>query len=112
MSIRVVCPNGHGLRVQDASAGKTGLCPVCKALVKVPELGPQPVTEDAILGFLGPQPAKASPATATVDRAPTKATIDGPMPPKKSCERCNQEILATTHVCPHCHTYVGGVSLT
>jgi hypothetical protein len=27
-------------------------------------------------------------------------------PPKKSCEKCNEEILAGTHICPFCHTYV------
>ena len=111
MSVRVVCPNGHALRVQDSSAGKTGLCPVCKALVKVPELSSQPVSEDAILSFLGPQPAKSSQVAPAAERTVVKSTAEGPMPPKKSCERCNQEILATTHVCPYCHTYVGGVSL-
>jgi len=111
MSIRVVCPNGHALRVQDSSAGKTGLCPVCKALVKVPELSALPVSEDAILGFLGPQPAKTAQAAPAAERTAVKSTAEGPTPPKKSCERCNQEILATTHVCPYCHTYVGGVSL-
>ena len=62
MSIRVVCPNGHMLRVQDSCAGKTGLCPVCRALVRVPEpAGQEPVSEDAILGFLGPhQPSRAA----------------------------------------------------
>lgn len=112
MSIRVVCPNGHPLRVQDSSAGKTGLCPVCKALVKVPEpANYQPVSEDDVLGFLGPQPVKGPHSPSPVEHGPARPGVEGPLPPKKSCERCNQEILATTHVCPYCHTYVGGASL-
>ena len=37
MSIQVVCPNGHVLKVSDDYAGKMGLCPVCKARIKVPQ---------------------------------------------------------------------------
>jgi hypothetical protein len=109
MSIRVVCPNGHPLRVQESSAGKTGQCPVCKALVKVPMPAEQPVSEDAILDFLGPhQPGRNSSPVPTPERSSTKPPAEGPVPPKKSCGRCNQEISAETHVCPYCHTYVGG----
>lgn len=36
MSIPVVCPNGHRHKVHNALAGKMGLCPVCKAPIKVP----------------------------------------------------------------------------
>ncbi len=112
MSIRVVCPNGHPLRVQDSSAGKTGLCPVCKALVKVPEPVAGSVSEDDVLGFLGPQPARSTPPGAAAPDFPaTPPHLEGPSPPKKSCTRCNQEIPTNLHVCPHCHTYVGGVSV-
>lgn len=111
MSIRVVCPNGHLLRVQDSCAGKTGLCPICRALVKVPEPTTQStLSEDAVLGFLGPQPPRPHPQPAT-PHSTIKPAMEGRVPPKKSCERCNQEISAETHICPHCHTYVGGVSL-
>ena len=114
MSIRVNCPNGHPLRVNDSLAGKTGLCPVCKALVKVPEpTESSEISEDQILGFLGPhQPTggrKYEPSPAS--QAAVKAAAEGPVPPKKSCARCNQEIPATTHVCPFCHTYVGGAAM-
>ena len=36
MTIRVVCRNGHALKVSDSSAGKSGPCPVCKVLVQIP----------------------------------------------------------------------------
>jgi len=114
MSIRVNCPNGHPLRVNDTLAGKTGLCPVCKALVKVPEpLQSSEISEDEILNFLGPhQPAGSRTFQSEApSRAAVKAPAEGTVPPKKSCARCNQEIPATTHVCPFCHTYVGGAAL-
>ena len=37
MSIRCVCPNGHPLTVSDSLAGKSGLCPLCRAPVRVPQ---------------------------------------------------------------------------
>ena len=60
MSIQVVCPNGHVLKVSDEYAGKTGLCPVCKSRVRVPQPSEDQLSEDAILGILGTyDPSKA-----------------------------------------------------
>ncbi len=36
MSIEVTCPNGHSMRVKNEFAGKSGLCPYCKARISVP----------------------------------------------------------------------------
>lgn len=36
MPIEVVCPNGHQLKLKDKYAGQTGLCPQCRARIKVP----------------------------------------------------------------------------
>ena len=110
MSIRVICPNGHVLNVKDHLAGKAGLCPMCKAKVQVPQPQPEAVSEDAIMGILGPQPAavgqfSAAAATDQVEPSPT-ATSDKNSPPKKSCYKCNQEIEVGIHICPHCHTYI------
>ena len=55
MSIRVICHNGHTLKVNDRLAGKLGLCPVCKVQVQVPSMGPAAISEDAIMGMLAPQ---------------------------------------------------------
>jgi uncharacterized paraquat-inducible protein A len=112
MSIRVVCRNGHILNVKDALAGKIGLCPTCKARVQVPQLPRGELSEDAILGILGP--AKSAPARESFaqevadpfDPGPSSETEHGG-PPLKSCEKCNQLILAATHICPYCHTYIG-----
>jgi uncharacterized paraquat-inducible protein A len=112
MSIRLVCPNGHILNVKDSLAGKLGLCPTCKARVQVPAISRGELSEDAILNILGP--AKSAPAREgtgpetmdPVESLPASET-DGGGPPLKSCEKCNQLILAATHICPYCHTYIG-----
>jgi hypothetical protein len=109
MSIQVVCPNGHALRAQDSLAGKSGLCPVCKAPVKVPQADTREVSEEAILDYLGPQPSGQS-RRAEGASAPARTAAEGHVPPKKSCGRCNREIPARTHVCPHCHAYIAGLS--
>jgi uncharacterized paraquat-inducible protein A len=112
MSIRVVCPNGHILNVKDSLAGKLGLCPTCKARVQVPEIPRGELSEDAILNILGP--AKLGPSrnglvheVADPVEPPVGSEIDRGGPPLKSCEKCNQLILAATHICPYCHTYIG-----
>jgi hypothetical protein len=113
MSIRVVCPNGHLLRVNDGCAGKTGLCPVCRGLVKVPEpTVHEALSEDTIAEFFSPssttQPLPSVPRSGATA---TKPKTDPPVPVEKPCERCHKQIPAETHICPNCHTYVGGVSL-
>ncbi len=66
------------------------------------------VSEDAILDFLGPHQPKNLASAPVSEPSLAKPAVEGPVPPKKSCGRCNQEISAETHVCPYCHTYVGG----
>ena len=55
MAIRVVCRNGHALKVDDRSAGKSGLCPVCKVPVQIPPPDPRDMSEDALMDLLGPK---------------------------------------------------------
>jgi RNA polymerase subunit RPABC4/transcription elongation factor Spt4 len=103
MSIRVVCPNGHVLNVKEALAGKTGLCPTCKARVQVPEPSSpaeSELNEDAILGIIGP----FDPTRAAAEAAP--AVVASTVPAKKTCAKCYREILAETHICPYCHYYI------
>ena len=106
MSIQVVCPNGHSLRVDEAYAGRTGVCPHCKARVAIPRPVDGDFSEDAILGLLGgdapPRRPEARAADSAIQTA-EKAT------PKKPCSKCNQEISIGMHICPHCHTYIAGL---
>jgi len=54
MSIRVVCPNQHPLKIKDKYAGKTGLCPICKARVQVPFPDTIPFRDEDIMDVLQP----------------------------------------------------------
>ncbi len=110
MSIRIVCPNGHALRVDESHAGKTGLCPACKARVQVPQIRTADVSEDAILGILGPHSPRASPAATAspMTRPVDEHGVAGP--PKKNCHKCYREITAGTHICPFCHTYIASLA--
>ncbi len=109
MAIRVVCPNGHVLRVNDALAGKIGRCPKCKARVQVPALRCDELSEDAILDILGPRAPDAS-SSGVLDERPKRTSSESSIirngPPKKICHRCNRTIDALHHICPHCHTYI------
>lgn len=110
MSIRVVCPNGHVLKVKDSLAGKVGLCPTCKARVRVPEVRREEFSEDAILNILGPHVPSPAPHAAGRQASeigdPASPGGRRAAPPKKSCHKCNREISAAIHICPFCHTYI------
>ncbi len=124
MSIQVVCPNGHVLKVSDEYAGKRGLCPVCKSSVTVPKPSEDQLSEEAIMNILGaydPNKAKkklndvADLAAADAPRSAkgraaaaeeAGSLAQGSTPPKKCCPHCNREIAAGIHICPHCQTYI------
>jgi hypothetical protein len=113
MSIQCVCQNGHVLHVKESFAGSAGLCPTCRTRVEVPRLRRHPdMSEDAILDLLGKQsPAAVATATSCEEYESTSPSgIHGKSTPKKSCDRCNQEVSAGTHICPYCHTYIANLS--
>lgn len=113
MSIRVVCPNGHELKVNESCAGRSGACPKCGAIVQVP----RPVEddlEDAILGVLAsdpppPPPGQRCSGASGLSGSGIHLEPDGRAFPKKVCSKCNREIAAGMHICPHCHTYIAGL---
>jgi hypothetical protein len=121
MTIQVVCPNGHVLKVADESAGKRGLCPVCKAPVKVPKPSEdEQLSHDAVLGILGTyrqsksgkKPAEASgvsePSPEKVDPDPARQMpSQDASRPRTTCPHCRQRVATGIHICPHCHAYIG-----
>jgi hypothetical protein len=118
MSIQVVCPNGHRLEVQESLAGKTGLCPVCKARVSVPAPSKDQGFEDELMDILGPHKAVHTPSPLpTPPPSPGSKGSNAPEQPtkgfglkKKSCWRCHKEIETATHICPYCRTYIASLS--
>ncbi len=109
MSIEVTCPNGHVLRVKDCFAGKSGLCPACKARVLVPE-SRSAFSEDEIIDVLGPHdPSHSGCGSTIINNRASDNTVTNPGPPKKSCTKCNREISSGTHICPFCRTYIASL---
>ena len=130
MSIKVICPNGHALQVKSEFAGKSGLCPHCKARIAVPKPEPAAVSEDDLLEVLGPprvvhrmavpsEPAHHPPAAPKEEPAKQLSAKEKPKKPapaeqdatgssllrrKKVCPRCCEIISVTYANCPDCHT--------
>ena len=67
MPIRVTCQCGHNLSVPDSMAGKSGKCPKCQQIIKVPV-----AATPAKSGQSAPNPQ--TPAKAGTPAAPAKAT--------------------------------------
>jgi hypothetical protein len=107
MSIQVVCPNGHPLTVNESCAGRMGLCPVCKAPVKVPQADTRQVSEGAVLDVLGPGKPAVAAAGGKLEGDVPADHAETVKAPKKRCVRCNREIPASLPACPYCHSYLG-----
>jgi len=121
MSIKVTCPNGHALQVKSEFAGKSGLCPHCKARIVVPKPEPEKVSEDELLEVLGPPrmihqmamtapsepPTHEEPMTSTEEPKKEEAAIlegSSAVRRKKVCPKCCEIISVTHSECPRCHT--------
>ena len=112
MGIKVTCPNGHTIKVKDYFAGKTGLCPTCKARMAVPNVPRGELSEDAILGILDGYPSKRQESVDSSHEAsgdPVQQYVASKST-KKKCQNCRREIATETHICPHCHTYIAGLA--
>jgi hypothetical protein len=79
MAILLVCPNGHKSFVKDEHAGKKAACPICRAVVRVPDPrltaspvpAPQPAPSKPPIGLArGPadEPTTVAPLEADEDR--------------------------------------------
>ncbi len=111
MSIEVKCPNEHLLKIKDGLAGRTVRCPLCQAAVVVPQRQSD-ISEQAILEFLGPAPAKpAWAATRDVtpesdDQAePRVLRLRSHLGEFKACPKCKREVRAAFDICPNCKIY-------
>ena len=118
MAIVVQCPKGHRLSAAESSAGRNGRCPVCKAVVSIPVSQQTLLTESTILSILGTadiggtakqaaaskqQGSYSMPGSASVVSDDVKAKL-------KFCPSCDREIDIGYHICPHCQTYMSGLS--
>ena len=103
MAIEMRCPNGHVLRVKNEYAGKTGLCPSCRARVRVPvpkqvqgdETFPwdEDVLQDGQHGHTGEE----SGLIPTDSSSYILKKI-------KSCPKCSNPVSQSFSICPKCAT--------
>lgn len=111
MSIEVLCPHGHAVRVSHKFAGKRGLCPHsgktgpsslcrdCSVRIRVP-LPRQPVESQATGQFVRPDPAKgvgesgAAAGAAAATQLPQSTSL---------CANCGGVTAAPLAACPWCN---------
>jgi Zn finger protein HypA/HybF involved in hydrogenase expression len=115
--IQLKCPNGHHLTAKESNAGKTGKCPVCKAIVHIPVLQQKVITDSAIVNILGdPSNVKKDKVGTTVSPVKKKNVVSSTSsassisPHVRLCPNCEREIDMGYHICPHCHTYITGLN--
>jgi hypothetical protein len=102
MTIEILCPNGHKLKVKDEFAGKAGLCPCCKARVQVPKKE-EPLDDD-ILSMLespGVSCSQPKPQPQSDDVLNELFSRDKP---KKTCPGCGGKCSLAFTTCPRCGT--------
>jgi Zn finger protein HypA/HybF involved in hydrogenase expression len=119
--IQLKCPNGHHLTAKESNAGKTGKCPVCKAVVNIPVLRQTVITDSAVVSILG-DPSSVKKNRVKTATSPTKEKTVVPaseqsasssssvLPHVRLCPNCEREIDMGYHICPHCHTYITGLN--
>jgi len=107
MSIRIVCPNGHELKIKEKYAGKKGFCPICKARVEVPVPQNDVFSEDSIMDVLQPHESGLS-----LDAVNQEPASDKPWSGREEdvhvrlCGKCYKEIPVDAYICPFCRTYI------
>ena len=123
MWIRLDCPNGHPVKVDEKFAGKLGKCPACGAKVLIPRPEPaEDISEDAILNILGPsvrapealpvhqEPVKSEQAADASSVAMGSSAIlggSGLMNQQiRICPSCKRKVSVRYQICPHCRTYM------
>ncbi len=113
MSIPVTCPNGHSMKVKDTFAGKTGLCPSCRAPIKVPipeaekTTGDVPNPKESELSGITPEPIPET--TGGSAYRWSEQGVSQPGGKIKVCPKCQSEISFDANICPNCKTYVPNI---
>ena len=122
MPIQLKCPNGHHLTPKESNAGKTGKCPVCKAVVNIPVLHQRAITDSAVVSILGEaggvkKDAKVGKTISPIKKRPVVSplgqqsnSLSSISPHVRLCPSCEREIDMGYHICPHCHTYITGLN--
>lgn len=100
MPIEVRCSNGHVLKVKSSLAGKTGLCPVCRATVKVPRRAFS--EEDVLSALTRPPPPRGGQPSGSPETAG-----EGTSRPGAHATGSEQTGAEGKRVCPKCGHVAG-----
>ncbi len=107
MPIKLKCSCGQVLNVPDSMAGKSGKCPKCQTMLKIPAAAGAPAGQAAASSAAKPAAAAAKPVAKSVAKpAPKVAAAPAPAPaPMNSMDDLFDEIGLTKKtgpVCPKC----------
>ncbi len=94
MGIRIVCPNGHALKVKSKYSGRVGLCPLCKGRMKIPSIVKSKESSMSGLSIKIPEFVKDVPLPSRTEDV------------EMLCSKCHESVPGDAAVCPHCNTYV------
>ena len=105
MSIPVTCPNGHKHKVKDRFAGKIGLCPDCRAPIRVPRR----TSEEVIMDILQPNESGLLGVGLDVPEPDEDDEDFGDIRFRRArhklCRKCRGKMPADACVCPNCRAY-------
>ena len=109
MSIEVRCPGGHALRVKDKYAGKTGRCPHCGGLVRVPQSNEDLEREVLeVLDSIADDTLPVHQETAHHEQASDVSLLGSSVIRGKisKCPKCGHKVVVgSNRICPHCNSY-------
>jgi hypothetical protein len=106
MWTRVLCPNGHALKVRTKHGGQAGKCPQCAAAVTIPEL-----TEEELFAMIDAldkdTPVHQEAKPEEVIGGESSLLVGSTMLKRlKTCPKCKQQFSAKYTICPHCRTFL------
>ncbi len=96
MAIRVICENGHALKVKEKYAGQVGICPHCECKVAIPARSP--ISDTSIMAILG--------QTDPGEQRTAVPQVESESPRTKNCPRCQTLVAKTYRACPKCALYL------
>lgn len=114
MYIKLVCPNGHKLRVQEIHAGRSAICPRCQATLVVPRPKAQKISDTSVMAVLSKVPATKSvivpperlTSTETAEESPGSSTSEpSARRATRKCAKCQTTMSAKIRICPKCQLY-------
>ncbi len=103
MPIRVTCQCGQSLNVPDSMAGKSGKCPKCQQLIRIP--GAQSEAGGPSKQSGTQKPARPSPVSQSATASSMAGLLDAAGLVQKSgmfCPNCDQPSRPGAVLCTHC----------